>query len=68
MHFCAGLPIILVGCKKDLRYDQKTIEELRKTSQKPVSPEEVRAIVHKEASPGERHPPTVDFGHILKGG
>lgn len=41
MHFCQGLPIILVGCKKDLRYDQKTIEELRKTSQKPVSPEEV---------------------------
>jgi Ras homolog gene family, member A len=41
MHFCHGLPIILVGCKKDLRYDPKTIEELRKTSQKPVSPEEV---------------------------
>ena len=42
LHFCQGLPIILVGCKKDLRYDGKTIEELRKTSQKPVSPEEVR--------------------------
>ncbi|KEY72729.1 hypothetical protein S7711_02517, partial [Stachybotrys chartarum IBT 7711] len=41
LHFCQGLPIVLVGCKKDLRYDQKTIEELRKTSQKPVSPEEV---------------------------
>ncbi|CAE6381236.1 unnamed protein product [Rhizoctonia solani] len=35
MHFCAGLPIILVGCKKDLRRDPKTIEELRKTSQRP---------------------------------
>lgn len=42
LHFCQGLPVILVGCKKDLRYDPKTIEELRKTSQKPVSPEEVR--------------------------
>jgi hypothetical protein len=41
LHFCQGLPIILGGCKKDLRYDPKTIEELRKTSQKPVSPEEV---------------------------
>ena len=41
LHFCQGLPIILVGCKKDLRYDGKTLEELRKTSQKPVSPEEV---------------------------
>jgi len=42
MHFCAGLPIILVGCKKDLRRDPRVIEELRKTSQRPVSPEEVR--------------------------
>jgi Ras homolog gene family, member A len=49
LHFCQGLPIILVGCKKDLRYDQKTIEELRKTSQKPVSPEEV--IFHQQCSP-----------------
>lgn len=42
LHFCPHLPIILVGCKKDLRYDQKTIEELHKTSQKPVTPEQVR--------------------------
>lgn len=41
IHFCHGLPIILVGCKKDLRYDPKTIEELHKTSQKPVSSEQV---------------------------
>lgn len=41
LHFCSGLPIILVGCKKDLRYDQRTIEELHKTSQKPVTPEQV---------------------------
>ena len=42
MHFCPGLPLILVGCKKDLRRDPKTIENLRKTSQRPVTPEEVR--------------------------
>ena len=41
MHFCAGLPIILVGCKKDLRRDPRVIEDLRRTSQRPVSPEEV---------------------------
>ena len=41
MHFCPGLPIILVGCKKDLRRDPKTVEELRKTNQRPVAPEEV---------------------------
>ena len=41
LHFCQGLPIILVGCKKDLRRDPRVIEELRKTSQRPVTPEEV---------------------------
>ncbi|KAE9389816.1 putative GTPase Rho1 [Gymnopus androsaceus JB14] len=40
MHFCPNLPIILVGCKKDLRRDPRVIEELRKTSQRPVTPEE----------------------------
>ena len=42
LHFCQGLPIILVGCKNDLRHDHKTIEELAKTSQKPVTMEQVR--------------------------
>lgn len=42
MHFCPNLPTILVGCKKDLRRDPRVIEELRKTSQRPVTPEEVR--------------------------
>lgn len=47
LHFCSGLPIILVGCKKDLRYEAKVIEELRKTSQKPVLPEEGQEIAKK---------------------
>lgn len=42
MHFCPGLPIILVACKKDLRRDPRVIDELRKTNQRPVTPEEVR--------------------------
>ena len=42
LHFCSGLPIILVGCKKDLRNDPKTIDELRRTGQRPVTPQEVR--------------------------
>ncbi|KAH8161300.1 hypothetical protein CIB48_g6944 [Xylaria polymorpha] len=46
-YLLCRLPIILVGCKKDLRYDPKTIEELRKTSQKPVSPEEGEDIRKK---------------------
>ncbi|KAG8907883.1 GTP-binding protein Rho1 [Tulasnella sp. 403] len=47
MHFCQNLPIILVGCKKDLRRDPKTIEELRKVSQRPVTPEEGMAVAQK---------------------
>jgi len=42
MHFCPGLPIILVACKKDLRRDPRVVDELRKTNQRPVTPEEVR--------------------------
>ncbi|ODV90684.1 hypothetical protein CANCADRAFT_25035 [Tortispora caseinolytica NRRL Y-17796] len=47
LHFCQGLPIILVGCKKDLRFDPKTIETLRQTNQRPVTPEEGRAVAEK---------------------
>ncbi|KAL3962292.1 hypothetical protein PCL_06937 [Purpureocillium lilacinum] len=47
LHFCQGLPIILVGCKKDLRYDPKVTEELRKTSQKPVTAEEGEEVRKK---------------------
>lgn len=41
MHFCPNLPIILVGLKRDLRHDNKVIEELRRTNQSPVTTEEV---------------------------
>ncbi|GKZ74951.1 GTP-binding protein Rho1, partial [Aspergillus niger] len=47
LHFCQGLPIILVGCKMDLRHDPKTIEELHKTSQKPVTPEQGEEVRKK---------------------
>ncbi|CAH7665975.1 P-loop containing nucleoside triphosphate hydrolase protein [Phakopsora pachyrhizi] len=50
LHFCQGLPLVLVGCKKDLRNDPKTIEELRRTSQKPVTPEEGMAVAQKIGS------------------
>ncbi|KIK06295.1 hypothetical protein K443DRAFT_290391 [Laccaria amethystina LaAM-08-1] len=51
-HFCPGLPIILVGLKKDLRRDPKTIDELRKTSQRPVTVEEGLEVAKKI---GARH-------------
>lgn len=47
LHFCQGIPIILVGCKMDLRDDPKTIEELRRTSQRPVTRDEGEAVAKK---------------------
>ncbi|CCJ31149.1 unnamed protein product [Pneumocystis jirovecii] len=46
-HFCAGLPVILVACKTDLRDDPKTVEELSKTFQRPVTSQEGEAIASK---------------------
>ncbi|KAG0253883.1 GTP-binding protein Rho1 [Actinomortierella ambigua] len=43
-HFCGGLPVLLVGCKKDLRNDPRTIEELRRNNQLPVSSEDGKRI------------------------
>ena len=40
-RYCQGLPIVLVGLKKDLRRDPNIIEELRRTGQHPVTFEEV---------------------------
>jgi Ras family protein A len=44
-RLCKGLPLILVGCKKDLRRDPETIAELLKTGQHPVTYEEVELCV-----------------------
>ncbi|EDQ98345.1 uncharacterized protein LACBIDRAFT_169236, partial [Laccaria bicolor S238N-H82] len=52
MHFCHGLPIILVGAKKDLRRDPRTIDELRRTNQRPVTVEEGQQVAKKI---GARH-------------
>jgi Ras family protein A len=39
-QYCNDVPILLVGCKMDLRDDQPTIEALRRNNQAPVSPEQ----------------------------
>jgi Ras family protein A len=41
LHYCGSIPIILVGLKKDLRYDKEVIEDLKKTKQHPVTTKEV---------------------------
>ena len=40
-RFCQGLPIILVGLKKDLRSNPETIGKLWRTGQHPVTVDEV---------------------------
>jgi GTPase SAR1 family protein len=41
-HFCPGVPVLLVGCKQDLRNSPIVIEQLKMIKQRPVTPEEVR--------------------------
>lgn len=47
LHFCPGLPMFLVGLKKDLRDDPKTILELQRTSQHPVTREQGMEVAQK---------------------
>ncbi|KAN0121784.1 hypothetical protein V8E51_000110 [Hyaloscypha variabilis] len=46
-YYCSRVPIILVGLKKDLRDDSKTIEELHKISQKPITYEQGAQVAEK---------------------
>lgn len=45
MHFCPKVPVMLVGCKKDLRRDGPTNDALRKQNQRPIAPEQVSHLV-----------------------
>ncbi|OLY85718.1 GTP-binding protein rhoA [Smittium mucronatum] len=47
LHFCSGLPIILVGCKKDLRRDPRVVDELARNGLQPVSTEQAMAVATK---------------------
>ena len=46
-HFCPTVPIILVGNKKDLRYDEHTRRELSAMKQDPVKLEDGRTMADK---------------------
>ncbi|CAG5132620.1 unnamed protein product [Candidula unifasciata] len=43
-HYCPGVPIILVGNKKDLRNDPETLAELTRKRQSPVTTEDGKAL------------------------
>ncbi|KAI8636346.1 P-loop containing nucleoside triphosphate hydrolase protein [Parasitella parasitica] len=46
-RYCPDLPFLLVGCKTDLRHDQKTIQELEKQSLKPITTHQGREAAAK---------------------
>jgi Ras family protein A len=52
LHFCQGLPILLVACKKDLRDDPKTNADLARMNQRPVSRAEGNAVAQKIGAAG----------------
>ncbi|KAH8824458.1 P-loop containing nucleoside triphosphate hydrolase protein [Flagelloscypha sp. PMI_526] len=49
-HFLPVVPIILVGCKKDLRNDQRTLDDLARLHQRPVSSNEGMVIAIKNGA------------------
>lgn len=46
-HAPPTIPLLLIGCKKDLRSNPPTIESLRKVSQQPVTPEHGETLAPK---------------------
>lgn len=46
-RLCSGVPIILVGLKKDLREDPVAIEEMRKKSQRFLTPHDGEAAARE---------------------
>ena len=53
-HFCPNVPYLLVGCKKDLRYDSENEEilSLQRNKQTPVTSEEGRVMMEKIGAAG----------------
>ncbi|XP_018412596.1 PREDICTED: rho-related GTP-binding protein RhoF [Nanorana parkeri] len=36
-HFCRGVPIVLIGCKTDLRMDKERLRKLKSSQQDPIT-------------------------------
>ena len=52
LHFCQGVPIILVGCKVDLRNDPQVMEQLREGGQQPVATADGQAVAEQIGATG----------------
>uniref|UniRef100_A0A674HNE6 Ras homolog family member D n=1 Tax=Taeniopygia guttata TaxID=59729 RepID=A0A674HNE6_TAEGU len=51
-HFCKGVPVLLVGCKTDLRQDQEVLQKLKDGRMEPVSRQQVGATSSDTALDG----------------
>lgn len=49
-HFCRGVPVILIGCKTDLRKDKEQLRKLRASKQEPVTYNQVNTTAFKVVS------------------
>uniref|UniRef100_A0A663MLI3 Ras homolog family member F, filopodia associated n=1 Tax=Athene cunicularia TaxID=194338 RepID=A0A663MLI3_ATHCN len=41
-HFCRGVPLVLIGCKTDLRKDKEQLRKLRASKQEPITYNQVK--------------------------
>lgn len=46
-HFCRGVPVLLVGCKTDLRRDREVLQKLREGHLEPISYQQASATPHQ---------------------
>ncbi|KFQ49570.1 Rho-related GTP-binding protein RhoF, partial [Nestor notabilis] len=56
-HFCRGVPLVLIGCKTDLRKDKEQLRKLRASKQEPITYnqgeaacQQIRAEIYLECS------------------
>ncbi|KAM6133330.1 rho-related GTP-binding protein RhoD [Phoenicopterus ruber ruber] len=46
-HFCKGVPVLLVGCKTDLRRDQAVLRQLQEGRREPISYQQGEAMARQ---------------------
>ncbi|KAM6155771.1 rho-related GTP-binding protein RhoF [Rhynchocyon petersi] len=56
-HFCPGIPMVLIGCKTDLRKDKEQLRKLKSAQLEPITYtqgqsacEQIRAVLYLECS------------------
>ncbi|KAJ3345497.1 GTP-binding protein Rho1, partial [Entophlyctis luteolus] len=52
LHYCRGVPIVLVACKADLRHDPQIIQALAMENERPVTYEEGKRVAQQIGAVG----------------